>query len=52
MNGRRPFPIPVAVIGPGSQGEEAPAYLPLPQGMNTFAMPQLPEDTTPGGRAS
>lgn len=42
----RPFPISVVAMGPGSQGDEAPAYLPLPK-MQTFAPPRLPEDVAP-----
>jgi len=40
------FPIPVvpAGIGPGSQEEdEALSYMPMPQGMQTFRAPLLPE---------
>jgi hydrogenase-1 operon protein HyaF len=40
------FPIPVVAIGigPGSQpDEETLAYLPMPQGMQTFRAPVLPE---------
>lgn len=38
------FPIPVAVIGPGTQVEdEALHYLNMPQGMETFRPPILPE---------
>lgn len=38
------FPIPVRVIGPGSQAEdETLAYMPMPQGMETFRAPLLPE---------
>ncbi len=40
----RPFPISVVAMGPGSQGEEAPEYLPMPKGMDTFAQPRLPEN--------
>jgi hydrogenase-1 operon protein HyaF len=42
-----PFPIPVVAFGPGSQTEEAAAYLPMPQGMETFAAPRLPDDADP-----
>ncbi|HMW76704.1 MAG TPA: hydrogenase expression/formation protein [Rhodocyclaceae bacterium] len=42
----RPFPISVVAMGPGSQGEEAPDYLPLPQ-MDTFHAPRLPENASP-----
>jgi hydrogenase-1 operon protein HyaF len=39
------FPIPVRVIGPGSQppDEVALNVMPMPQGMNTFEMPRVPE---------
>ncbi|MEJ8815644.1 hydrogenase expression/formation C-terminal domain-containing protein [Variovorax ureilyticus] len=38
------FPIPVRSIGPGSQvEEEALAYMPMPQGMETFRAPVLAE---------
>lgn len=43
----RGFPIPVVVMGPGSQTEDNPAYLPMPQGMDTFAAPRLPEQADP-----
>jgi hydrogenase-1 operon protein HyaF len=40
----KPFPIPVvSLLGPGSQDDDAPAYLPMPQGMNTYQPPPLPE---------
>lgn len=48
----RPFPISVVTMGPGSQGEEAPAYLPMPQGMHTFDAPRLPENATPAAIAT
>lgn len=38
------FPIPVRSIGPGSQVEdETLDYMPMPQGMETFRAPPLPE---------
>jgi hydrogenase-1 operon protein HyaF len=38
------FPIPVVSIGPGSQAEDVELdYMVMPQGMQTFAAPQLPE---------
>lgn len=43
----RPFPISVVAMGPGSQGEEAPDYLPMPQGMETFHQPRLPDNASP-----
>jgi hydrogenase-1 operon protein HyaF len=40
----RPFPIPVVALGAGSQQEEVELdYLVMPQGMQTYAMPVLPE---------
>jgi len=39
-----PFPIPVVSIGPGSQTEEVELdYMAMPQGMQTYSMPILPE---------
>lgn len=46
------FPIPVVAVGPGSQGEETPDYLPMPQGMETFHAPRLPDDATPEALAA
>lgn len=46
------FPIPVVAVGPGSQGEEAPDYLPMPKGMETFHAPRLPDDATPESLAA
>jgi hydrogenase-1 operon protein HyaF len=43
----RPFPISVVAMGPGSQGEEAPDYLPMPKGMETFHQPRLPDNASP-----
>lgn len=44
MNTRKPFPVPVVpLIGPGSQDDEAADFLPLPQAMNTYSPPPLPE---------
>ena len=38
------FPIPVIGVGPGSQTEEETLdYMPMPQGMETFRHPALPE---------
>jgi hydrogenase-1 operon protein HyaF len=38
------FPIPVRTIGPGTQVEdETLEYMPMPQGMETFRPPVLPE---------
>ncbi len=41
------FPIPVVAMGPGTQTDEAPAYLPMPQGMETFSAPRLPDEADP-----
>lgn len=47
------FPIPVRTIGPGSQVEdEALDYMPMPQGMETFRPPVLPEPEAIAGRAA
>jgi hydrogenase-1 operon protein HyaF len=43
----RPFPISVVAMGPGSQGDEAPEYLPMPKGMDTFSQPRLPDGAAP-----
>ena len=43
----RPFPISVVAMGPGSQGDDAPEYLAMPKGMETFAAPRLPENAAP-----
>ncbi len=42
----RPFPISVVAMGPGSQGDDAPDYLPMPR-METFVAPRLPDDASP-----
>lgn len=41
----KPFPIPVTMIGPGSQpeGDAELHYMEMPSGMNTYHAPQLPE---------
>ncbi|CAM4035347.1 hydrogenase expression/formation protein [Roseateles saccharophilus] len=45
------FPIPVRAIGPGSQQEdETLDYMPMPQGMETFRAPLLPEPEQMAGR--
>ncbi|HSI49684.1 MAG TPA: hydrogenase expression/formation protein [Ideonella sp.] len=45
------FPIPVRSIGPGSQVEdETLDYMPMPQGMETFRAPLLPEPEQMAGR--
>ena len=39
-----PFPLPVRMIGPGSQpADEVVQYLDMPREMNTFVMPSVPE---------
>lgn len=43
----RPFPISVVAMGPGSQGDEAPDYLAMPKGMDTFSQPRLPDNASP-----
>lgn len=50
----RPFPIPVRPFGPGSQPQEEQElqYLDMPQGMNTFSMPRVPERVDPAAMAS
>jgi hydrogenase-1 operon protein HyaF len=41
---RKPFPIPVVALGPGSQPEdETLDYLEMPKGMSTWQPPRLPE---------
>ncbi|CAN5305304.1 hydrogenase expression/formation protein [soil metagenome] len=46
------FPIPVRTIGPGSQAEEEILdYMPMPQGMETFRAPLLPEPEEVAGLA-
>ncbi len=48
----KPFPLPVRVIGPGSQVEDdALNYLTMPQGMATYA-PRVPDAPAPGERAA
>jgi len=39
------FPLPVRMVGPGSQPEDAETleYLPMPREMNTFRMPVVPD---------
>jgi hydrogenase-1 operon protein HyaF len=44
MTPMKPFPIPVvSTLGPGSHDDDAPDYLPMPQGMSTYHPPPLPE---------
>ena len=42
----RPFPISVVAMGPGSQGDDAPEYMPMPR-METFTAPRLPDNVAP-----
>lgn len=49
---RRPFPVPIAVIGPGSQGDEAPEHMAMPTDMNTFAIPGFPDECDPAALAT
>lgn len=47
------FPIPVRAIGPGSQDEDSDlVYMHMPQSMNTFHTPALPEPEDVAGRAA
>lgn len=51
----RPFPVSVVTMGPGSQpgenGDDAPEYLSMPRGMETFSAPRLPENVSPAALA-
>lgn len=38
-----PFPVPVSVLGPGSQPQEVLDYLPMPAHMAVFRRPVLPD---------
>ena len=42
------FPLPVRMVGPGSQPDDADEleYLPMPREMNTFRMPRCPSTPT------
>ncbi len=53
MNRGKPIPIPVVALGPGSQPEEDEGlnYLSMPQGMQTFRAPLLPEPEDMAGRS-
>ncbi len=45
LSTRRPFPIPVVALGPGSQEEdEALDYISMPSGMATYRPPLIPDD--------
>jgi len=48
------FPLPVHVVGPGSQpgDEEQLQFLEMPRGMNTFQMPSVPERAEAAALAS
>ncbi|NML15727.1 hydrogenase expression/formation protein [Azohydromonas caseinilytica] len=47
------FPIPVVPFGPGSQAEdETLEYMTMPQGMDTFRTPALPEPEELAGHAA
>jgi hydrogenase-1 operon protein HyaF len=49
----KPFPIPVVPFGPGSQVEdETLEYMTMPQGMDTFRAPPLPEAEVLAGHAA
>lgn len=51
-SGTRPFPVPVVALGPGSQSEEDVLdYLVMPQGMDTYQPPRLPEPEALHGHA-
>jgi hydrogenase-1 operon protein HyaF len=45
MNTQKPFPIPIMPIGPGTQPEDEDVldYMVMPQGMETWRPPVLPE---------
>ena len=44
LGSRKPFPIPLVALGPGSQTEdETLDYIKMPQDMSTWQPPQLPE---------
>lgn len=50
----KPFPIPVVALGPGSQPleeDEALEFIAMPQGMETFSPPRLPDVVDPAMRA-
>ena len=45
LSARRPFPIPVVALGPGSQEEdETLDYISMPSGMSTYRPPLIPDD--------
>ncbi|WP_395704068.1 hydrogenase expression/formation protein [Aquabacterium sp.] len=45
LSTRRPFPIPVVALGPGSQEEdETLDYITMPSGMDTYRPPLIPDD--------
>lgn len=48
----KPFPIPVVVLGPGTQSEdETLDYISMPKDMDTYRPPLLPEPEEIAGRA-
>ncbi|HSV71461.1 MAG TPA: hydrogenase expression/formation protein [Methylibium sp.] len=50
---RKPFPIPLVALGPGSQAEdETLDYIKMPQGMSTWQPPHLPEPEQLAGHDS
>lgn len=51
MNRGKPVPIPVVAFGPGSQEEdEGLEYMHMPQGMETYRPPSVPEPEDLAGR--
>lgn len=47
------FPIPVRVMGPGSQPDDADfSYMPFPRDVPTFSMPQVPENAEAAAMAA
>lgn len=51
----KPFPIPVVALGPGSQPleeDDALDFIPMPQGMDTFNPPRLPDAVEPAMRTA
>jgi hydrogenase-1 operon protein HyaF len=53
LGSRKPFPIPLVALGPGSQTEdETLDYIKMPQGMSTWQPPHLPEPEQLAGHDS
>lgn len=48
---QRPIPIPVVAFAESGVEDDAPAYLPMPQGMATYHPPPLPEPEALAGHA-